>query len=117
MLAASSIIIVLVGLGLFLGRGTGVAFDSAAWKDGTGIETGVRQKMADRLVAAGTLLGKTPDELTELLGPLEQRPRFGGWDLHIRLGLERGFVRIDDEWLVLMLGPDRRIVKAGIVTD
>lgn len=34
-----------------------------------------------------------------------------------RRGAERGFVAIDSEWLLLMLGPDGKVAQASVVRD
>jgi hypothetical protein len=73
--------------------------------------------MADRLVARRTLLGKTRSEVVELLGEPPQTGYFKQWDLVYCLGLERGFIRIDSEWLVVRLDQNSRVEANQIVTD
>ncbi len=52
-----------------------------------------------------------------MLGEPPSTGYFSDWDLVYRLGMERGFISIDSEWLVTRLGPDGRVVQARIVTD
>jgi hypothetical protein len=73
--------------------------------------------MADRLIAYDTLLGKTRAEVVELLGEPPPTGYFSNWDLVYWLGPERGFIRIDSEWLVLRLGADGRVADNRIVRD
>jgi outer membrane protein assembly factor BamE (lipoprotein component of BamABCDE complex) len=73
--------------------------------------------MADRLVTRGTLLGKTREEVVELLGAPPSTEYFANWDLVYWLGPERGFIRIDSEWLVFQLDANGRVNDNRIVTD
>jgi hypothetical protein len=95
----------------------GRAFDPVAWQDEFQVEQGVRLKMADRLIAQQSLLGKTRVEVVELLGDPTPTGHFSDWDLVYWLGPERGFIRIDSEWLVLRLADDGRVVDNRIVRD
>jgi hypothetical protein len=95
----------------------GRAFDAALWSDERQIQDGVRLGMADRLLADGTLIGRTRAEVVAMLGEPPPTPYFNDWDLVYRLGMERGYISIDSEWLVARLGPDGRVVQARIVTD
>jgi hypothetical protein len=97
-------------------RYPGRAFDVAAWDDPAQINEGVRQPMADRLIARDSPLGMTRAEVVRLLGePLTRSP--SGWDLAYYIGPERGFISIDSECLVIRLGPDGRVIACGIYTD
>ena len=42
---------------------------------------------------------------------------FAAWDMVYWLGPERGFIRIDSEWLVLRLAKDGRVLDNRIVRD
>lgn len=95
----------------------GRSFDSAAWQDETLVEQGVRLEMADRLIARGTLVGRTRTEVVEVLGEPPRTAYFADWDLVYWLGPERGFFSIDSEWLVLRLGADGRVTNNRIVRD
>jgi len=93
------------------------AFDAAAWRDEAQVKQGVRLGMADRMIALGTLVGKTRAEVVELLGEPPPTGYFADWDLVYWLGPERGFISIDSEWLVLRLSADGRVVDNRIVRD
>lgn len=95
----------------------GRAFDAVAWQDEDQIRDGVRLGMADRLVARGTLRGKTRAEVVEVLGEPPPTAYFGGWDLVYWLGPERGFFSIDSEWLVVRLGEGERVAEYHIARD
>jgi hypothetical protein len=95
----------------------GRAFDPVAWQDEAQVRQEVRLGMADRLVAQGTLHGKTRTEVVEMLGEPPLTEYFRDWDLVYWLGPERGFIRIDSEWLVIRLSPDGRVSEYRIVRD
>jgi hypothetical protein len=97
-------------------RYPGRAFDAAAWNDPAQINGGVRQPMADRLIAQDSLRGMTRAEVVRLLGePLALS--LIGWDLAYYIGPERSFISIDSECLVIRLGKDGRVIASGIYTD
>ena len=95
----------------------GQPFDSLQWHADANVRSGVRQRMADRLIARGSLIGLTRNEAVALLGEPPETGYFTDWDLVYLLGDERGFISIDSEWLVLRLGPNGRIAQAKLVTD
>lgn len=95
----------------------GRAFDPVAWQDEAQVQLGLRLKMADRLIAHGTLVGKTRAEVVELLGEPPPTGYFADWDLVYWLGPERGFISIDSEWLVLRLSAEGLVVVNRIVRD
>jgi hypothetical protein len=95
----------------------GQEFDPIAWADETQIGQGVRLGMADRLLARGTLNGKTRAEVVEMLGEPPTTEYFSDWDLVYWLGPERGFISIDSEWLVVRFGPDGRVTNNRLVRD
>ena len=95
----------------------GRAFDPVAWHDEAQVEQGVRLGMADRLVARGTLMGKTRAEVIDLLGEPSGSGYFAHADLKYWLGRERSYFSIDSEWLVVRLGADGRVIEYRIVHD
>jgi hypothetical protein len=95
----------------------GRSFDAVAWNDQTQVREGVRLKMADRLLARRTLIGRTRAEVVELLGEPSPTAYFAEWDLVYWLGPERGYFSIDSEWLVVRLGEDGRVADNRIVRD
>jgi hypothetical protein len=95
----------------------GRPFDPVVWRDEAQTISSVRSEMADRLIARGTLLGKTRAEVVELLGEPTEMGLFSDWDLVYRLGPERGFIRIDYEWLLIQLDRDGRVAACRLDTD
>ncbi len=95
----------------------GRAFDPAAWRDKALIPQGIRLGMADRLLARGTLLGKTRAEVVAMLGEPPETEYFREWHLVYWLGPERGFFGIDSEWLVAQIGSDGRVAECRLVRD
>ena len=68
--------------------------------------------MVDDLMASGRLMGMSSNQVVELLGPPHDKSfPFGAvdCDIHYYLGPERGFIRIDSEWLFLKFGPDGKV--------
>src|SRR5262245_42474082 len=99
-LVASTAAVLLVALAVWRLWFPGRPFDPVVWRDeAQSPSSSVRSEMADRLIARGTLRGKTRAEVVELLGEPTQMGCFADWDLVYRLGPERGFIRIDEEWL------------------
>jgi len=93
-----------------------LAFDPVAWRDEVQVQQGVRLGMADRLVARRMLLGKTREEVVELLG--EPDTSLPDWDMAYNLGTDdRGFIFPELAWLVLRLGKDERVVQYRIERD
>ena len=80
--------------------------------------------MVDDLLADHSPIGRPVAEIDELLGPGRQRARHG---LRARLlperdrvwwlGDERGFIRIDSEWLVLRVDARATVTEARVVRD
>ncbi len=73
--------------------------------------------MADGLVASGALVGKTRDDIANMLGPPTSTDKFRHYDLVYWLGPERGFFAIDSEWLVVSFGTTGTVREARIVRD
>lgn len=76
-----------------------------------------RHRMADRLVAQGTLVGRTRLQVAAMLGEPPPTGYFTDWDLVFLLGRERGPVSIDSEWLVLRFDERSRVAEAALVRD
>lgn len=104
-----------LGCVVWVYRYPGRAFDPIAWSDAKRVKRGVRLGMADRMVARDTLVGKSYEEVLQLLG----KPDYvaAANELTYYLGPERGFISIDSEWLNLKLGPDGRVMRTYIWTD
>jgi outer membrane protein assembly factor BamE (lipoprotein component of BamABCDE complex) len=73
--------------------------------------------MADGLLLTNRLLGMTREQVVALLGPPPATNYFSEWDLVYQLGLQRSFIAIDSEWLVIRLGSNGRVQEARIVVD
>lgn len=97
----------------------GTRFDSAAWRaNESRVGTGPpRIDMIDNLLARHELLGRTRPEVVALLGEPEDTDYFSNFDMVYWLGPERGFIRIDSEWLVLRLGETGRVAERRVVSD
>jgi hypothetical protein len=89
-------------------------FNSADWKsrslDGDAMWP-TRLRMVDDLMQRKHLEGQPRARVEELLGPPDRTEYFRDWDMVYFLGPERGYTRIDSEWLVL------RLSAAGTVTE
>lgn len=99
-------------------------FDAEIWRDPDSVEHDVmwppRLCMIDDLLASGRLDGMHEADLLELLGePHDKSFPFGAasCDLHYRLGPERGFMRIDSEWLFIDLDEDGRVERTWVYRD
>ncbi len=92
-------------------------FDGELWRDPKSIKEGVRLAMADGLIARGELRGLTRSAVVELLGEPPPPEYFRDWDMVYRLGMERSYVSIDSEWLVIQLGPDGRVIDYRLERD
>lgn len=108
-----------VAIGFAAGRATdsGLPFDAVVWSDPARDQDDVRLGMADRLLADRTLIGLTRPQVVAMLGEPPPSGYFRDWDLVYRLGMERGYIVIDSEWLVLRLGPDGKVAQARLVRD
>jgi hypothetical protein len=76
--------------------------------------------MVDDLMVSGRLMGMSSNQVVELLGPPHDKSfPFGAvnCDIHYYLGPERGFIRIDSEWLFLKFGPDGKVNRQWLYTD
>lgn len=94
-------------------------FEPVAWRRNDGAHTSwpARLTMIDDLTARHALRGLSRDSVEQLLGPRDSTDYFREWDLVYWLGPERGFLRLDSEWLVLDLGSNGRVTAYDIVRD
>ncbi|MCM3124978.1 MULTISPECIES: hypothetical protein [unclassified Mesobacillus] len=77
-----------------------------------------RIDMIDSMLSEVELKGKTKTEIIKLLGVEEEKAYFKEPNnLVYYLGDERGFVRIDREWLVLWFDDKDRVTDYEIKTD
>lgn len=97
-----------------------IAFDAALWREGEKASFGAddtRARMADGLLESHILIGKSRSDVVAMLGPPTTTGYFREFDLVYWLGAERGFIRIDSEWLVLRLDKSGTVSEARIVRD
>ena len=97
-----------------------VKFESAAWKAGTADESimwPMRLRMVEDLMRRRLLEGQTRETVEDLLGSPDVTDKFRNWDLVYHLGPERGFFRVDSEWLVLRLDRSGKVAEERIVRD
>ncbi len=116
-LIAVGVLAVAAALAFWLRGATGRPFDPKAWRADERVGDGVRQEMADRIVARQTLRGKSRAEVVDMLGEPPPHGNVTGWDMAYWLGLERGFIRLDSEWLIIRLGQDGRVQECRIYRD
>ena len=83
----------------------------ADWQDTT------RHRMADTLLQSGQLIGKSRDDVIDLLGAPTPTGHFSDWDLIYILGAERGYISIDSEWLLIRLDSGGKVSEAALTTD
>jgi hypothetical protein len=104
-------------------------FDTTAWANDTDQsvwveaskreEPTVRQRLADGLIRCDTVAGKRHAELTRMLGnPDDYLSLARGADASSWVtGIERGYISIDNEHLLVRFGSDGRAASAELVTD
>jgi len=121
---AVAAIVVMLGAVAALVIGTAVntrplAFDAARWRSepATLDHSSVRLRMVDDLLDRSILARLTRGEVIQLLGDPEPTDYFSDWDLVYVLGPERGFISIDNEWLLIRLDDSERVVETITATD
>lgn len=94
-------------------------FDSAAWiaQEGANTEWPARIRMVDNLLDEGRLHGLDRNGVLALLGSPEATTRWPDWDMIYWLGPERGFLRIDSEWLGIRFGSDGKVAATELLRD
>jgi hypothetical protein len=100
-------------------RFRGMPFESAAWKASTPDFSweSTRLRMVDDFLAKYPPVGLSRSEVTELLGEPDETNYFSEYDLVYFLGMERSYMAIDSEWLVMKLNAEGRVVTAETATD
>lgn len=91
-------------------------FDGRLWRL-AGPDEDDRLEMADDLIARGRLEGLTRAKVLKLLGQPNATGRFQAGDFAYRLGLERNYMPVDFEWLVIHFDDQDRVAKHWITTD
>ena len=99
-------------------------FDAKTWRDQEKVEHDAmwppRLCMVDNLMSSGKLKGLTQSQVVQLLGqPHDKSFPFGArnCDIHYHLGPERGFIRMDDEWLFITFGDSDTVNKYWLYRD
>jgi outer membrane protein assembly factor BamE (lipoprotein component of BamABCDE complex) len=82
---------------------------------GTALQT--RYRVADRLASSERLKGMTRAEVVALLGEPTDTDKFRDRGLIYVLGPERGFIRIDYEWLAIDFDSDSKVSNVAVVRD
>ena len=90
-------------------------FDSEKWKAGN--EDEIRIRMVDSLLRKYEFTGKSRAEVVAILGEPDKTGYFRDYDMVYRLGIERGFIRMDSEWLVLKLDVHNVVAEYRIACD
>jgi hypothetical protein len=87
-------------------------FEASAWRanslDGNPMWP-TRLRMVDDLLRRHLLEGRTGAGIQMLLGPPNRTPTFRDRDLFYALGPNRGFFRLDSEWLVIRLNSSGKV--------
>lgn len=77
-----------------------------------------RVYMVDNLLSDYELRGKTKEEVSKLLGkPTPNAYYKEHSNIVYRLGIERGFIRIDSEWLVIWFNSSGKVAKYEVLKD
>jgi len=84
-------------------------------EQGTTLQT--RYRVADRLASSGRLNGLTQAEVVALLGASTDTEKFKNHRLIYVLGPERGFIRIDYEWLAIDFDSAGQVSSVAVVSD
>ena len=94
------------------------SFDATRWREAAASDNPpVRLQMIDSLMRSRRIDNLTRSQVDALLGPPNGDGYFADWDLVYWLGPERGWMRIDSEWLVIRFGPSGRVTEYRIVRD
>lgn len=94
-------------------------FDSLQWRKSLAEEqtNPIRIRMIDDLLSRYDLNGMSRAEIHDLLGKPPKTSYFPDYEYVYWLGPERGFIRIDSEWLGLQFDPSDRVSKVSLLRD
>jgi len=94
-------------------------FDSENWKNTAPDWThdSIRLRMIDDLLDRHQLLGKSRDEIIDLLGEPDDTDYFSDYEMVWWLGPERSFMAIDSEWLLIDLNEREQAVEVRLGND
>ena len=91
-------------------------FDTVQWKAALDRNDPVKQRMLSSLTTNHRLIGKTKNEIDQLLGKPPTTGYFKEYDYVYWLGPERSLFGIDSEWLCLKFENDK-VVAVKVLTD
>jgi hypothetical protein len=93
-------------------------FDSKIWKASLvgNFHPDTRLRMVDDLFKKHNLIGMSKNDIDNLLGIPPNTSYFKNYDYVYRLGIERGIIPIDSEWLAIEF-ENGKVIKANIVRD
>lgn len=99
-------------------------FDAEVWRSEESSQDDTlwppRLCMVDSLMSSGQLDGLGRSQVVELLGTPHDKsfpPGATSCDMHYYLGPERGFIRIDSEWLFITFGDDGKVNRYWLYRD
>ncbi len=93
------------------------SFDAEKWREAEQASGYPRLSMVDDLIESGQLNDRSRTDVLTLLGPPTNTNYFSDWDAVYWLGRERGFIRLDSEWLVVRFDEDERVSEYRLVRD
>ena len=76
-----------------------------------------RARIADQLVSSKALIGKSRQQIVQMLGEPPPSEYFHDWNMVYKLGDERGSFSIDSEWLVIRFGSSGNATEAAVLRD
>jgi len=92
-------------------------FRKRDWRLAATPEVDDRLDMAEDLLKRGRLEGLTRGAVEKLLGPPTPTDRFPGAGMAYRLGLERSYMPVDYEWLVIHFDDAGRVSRYWVAND
>lgn len=96
-------------------------FDAQLWRAHEGVGHDPmwppRLTMVDDLIGSGELDGLSRDQVVALLGPPELGETDEGNQYIYWLGPERGYLRIDSEWIAIDFGDDGKVKGYELMRD
>lgn len=93
------------------------SFDGDKWELSSDTKGHPRLTIVDSLIESGLLDGKSREDVFALLGHPPETGYFRDWDAVYWLGPERGFIRIDSEWLVIRFDDAGRVYEYQLMRD
>lgn len=100
-------------------RALRIDFDAAQWRANpeSDEKDPPRLRMIDSLLQKKILDGLTREQVLNLLGPKTETDKYRHYDLVYWLGPERGYIRIDSEWLVINFDGNNKVKDYKVTGD